>query len=90
MFHQKAEQYVENVPKWSGTIDGAVGNADNSSEASSKDASITGHSSDIPSLGKKLLWTQVCLCISVCVCVWGGLFVRASTLATSSMTNFHL
>ena len=55
MFHQKAEQYVENVPKWSGTIDGAVGNADNSSEASSKDASITGHSSDIPSLGKKFV-----------------------------------
>ena len=55
MFHQKAEQYVENVPKWSGTIDGAVGNAENSSEASSKDASITGHSSDIPSLGKKFV-----------------------------------
>ena len=52
MFHQKAEQYVENVPKWNGTIDDAVGNTDNSSEASSKDASITGHSSGIPSLGK--------------------------------------
>ena len=54
MFHQKAEQYVDNVPKWSVTIDGTVANADKAIGCNLKEASITGSVTDIPSLGKEL------------------------------------
>ena len=53
MFHQKAEQYVDNVPKWSVTIDG-IANADKAVGCNTKEASIMGSVTDIPSLGKEL------------------------------------